>query len=504
LNAAPWRRIAGAGAILAAGILAGRLAGLAREVVLASVLGANEQADVAVLVLTLPDVLTAFLLSGAVSAVLVPEFTRRIGSGGARATLREAELVVAIVGLGLAVIVAAAAGPLVALIAPGLSDGARELASQLLVVASLALPLAGLSAVTVAYLQSHRRFATTAAGTLVVNLVLVMVLALVVRPDALGPLAVGVVVAGAARWVLQRIDAARVPDGAGVSSLRGDLRQFAGRYGVAIAGTSALILLPFAMRALASLGRAGDIAVVNYALRILELPLGVFITVGSIAALPFLAELVARGDDRGAATLFRQMVLVTQIGTVPLALGGMLASTPIALFLYGRPAVGGAVVDIGMFAAIGMLSLPAQGLASVTQAYLIARRRLGLLLAINGVGLVTYVIAGVMLVGALGTAGVMIGYVALHWSVAVALLLSAARNAAPLGTALLRDMATAFAMAVGVFLIFWSANSLVVAPEPITFAIAVLGGMAALGASLVLRYRVLAQGGILQLLFGRQ
>ena len=501
---APWRRIAGASAVLAFGILAGRLAGLVREVTLASVLGASEQADIAVLVLTLPDVLTAFLLSGAISAVLVPEFTRRIALDGARAALREAEMAIFVVGLGLAAIVAVAARPIVALIGPGLSEGARDTATQLLALSSLALPLAGLSAVAIAYLQAHRRFVTTAAGTLVVNAVLIAFLILAVRPDALMPVAAGVVVAGAARWLMQRVDVARVADRQGASTLRRDIARFGGRYGTAIAGTSALVLLPFAMRALASLGGTGDIATVNYALRILELPLGAFITVGSIAALPFLADLIARGDEGAAASLFRQLVFVTQLLTVPLALGGILASGPIALLLYGRPAVGGAVVDIGAFAAIGMLSLPAQGIASVAQAYLIARRRLALLLAINGSALLLYVVVGAGLVNAYGTRGVMFGYVGVHWAVAVAMLISAARARAPLTNLVMRDMAIALGLALGVFLIFAAMSALVPGGAVVTFALAGVGALAALGASLLPRYASLGRTGVLGLLLARQ
>jgi putative peptidoglycan lipid II flippase len=504
LTVTPWRGIAGASAVLAIGILAGRIAGLVREVTLASVLGVSEEADVAVLVLTLPDVLTAFLLSGAISAVLVPEFTRRIAAGGGRRTLREAEIAVALVGLALAAIVAAAARPIVELLGPGLAEGARDTAAGLLVVASLALPLAGLSAVAIAYLQSHRRFVTAAAGTLVVNIVLIAVLAFAVRPGALAPIALGIVLAGAARWALQRAEAARVADAPGSSSLREDIRRFGGRYGAAVAGTSALVLLPFAMRALASLGGSGEIAIVNYALRILELPLGVFITVGSIAALPFLADLIARGDRARAATLFRQLVLVTQIVTVPLALGGILAAVPIALLLYGRPAVGASVGDIGSYAALGMLSLPAQGVASVAQSYLIARGRLGLLLGINGVGLAGYVIAAAILIRAMGTGGVMVAYVALHWVVAIALLIAAAREGAALGTAVLRDMSVALLLALAAYVGFWLAATMLATPPLVTFVIAAVGALAALGVSLMPRYASLGGAGVLRLLFARQ
>src|SRR6185503_529741 len=196
----------------------------------------------------------------------------------------------------------------------------------------------------------------------------------------------------------------------------------------------------------------------------LELPLGVFITVGSIAALPFLADLIARGEEGRAVILFRQLVLVTQIVTVPLALGGILAAFPIALLLYGRPAVGASVADIGSYASLGMLSLPAQGIASVAQSYLIARGRLGLLLGINGVGLAGYVVVATVLVRTMGTAGVVLAYVGLHWVVAIALLAAAAREGAALGTAVLRDMSLALLLGLAAFVGFWVAATVFATP----------------------------------------
>src|SRR6202008_1164538 len=177
--------------------------------------------------------------------------------------------------------------------------------------------------------------------------------------------------------------------------------------------------------------------------------------------------------------------------TVPLALGGILAAGPIALLLYGRPAGGAAVTDIGAFAAIGMASLPAQGIASVAQSYLIARRRLGLLLAINGLGVAGYVIVGAALVRAFGTGVVMLGYIAVHWSVALALLAAASRVGAPLGTPVVRDMGIALVLASAAFAVFWLAATLLSASSLVTFVIAAIGALAALAISLVPRYRSL-------------
>lgn len=505
MSATAGRRIAGASAVLAAGILVGRLAGLLREMTLAAVLGAGSEADVAVLVLTLPDVLTAFLLGGAVTAVLVPEFTRRLAAGtGARATLRDAELAVALGGLAIAGAVAALASPLAGLLGPGLAPDAREAAAGLLALSALAVPLAGLSAVAGAYLQAHGRFVATAAGTVVVNLVLVAGLALAVRPGALGPLAAAIVIAGAARWLVQRAEVFRVAGDRGRSTLWRDVRRLAGAYAAAIGGTSALVLLPFLMRAFASLGAPGDVAVVNYALRILELPLGAFITVGSIAALPFLAALVARGEDEGALGLLRQLVLATQILTVPLALGGTLAAGALAALLYGRPAVGAATGDIASLAALGMASLPAQGLAAVAQAYLIARGRLGLLLAVNGTALLAYAALGAPLVAALGTHGVVVGYVALHIAVAAALVSASGLLRPPRAGALLRDAGLALGISLAVFATVALAGTLAPPSAPWTLAVAAVAAAAAIGAAAVAPYRSLPPGGLRRVLLARQ
>ena len=61
---------------MAIGIIVGRLAGLAREVSIATRFGTGETADVVVLMLAVPDFLVNILVGGALSAALIPEFKR--------------------------------------------------------------------------------------------------------------------------------------------------------------------------------------------------------------------------------------------------------------------------------------------------------------------------------------------------------------------------------------------------------------------------------------------
>ena len=66
-----------AGLVSLALLLASRLLGLLRESVQAAALGAGAAADVAVLMLTLPDLLTGILASGALAYVLLPLWARQ-------------------------------------------------------------------------------------------------------------------------------------------------------------------------------------------------------------------------------------------------------------------------------------------------------------------------------------------------------------------------------------------------------------------------------------------
>jgi putative peptidoglycan lipid II flippase len=62
----------GAATLVGATLLAGRVSGLFREIQLAAAFGVSVSADVAVLLLTLPDLLVNLVLSGGLSAALIP------------------------------------------------------------------------------------------------------------------------------------------------------------------------------------------------------------------------------------------------------------------------------------------------------------------------------------------------------------------------------------------------------------------------------------------------
>jgi putative peptidoglycan lipid II flippase len=77
-----------AGLVSLALLLASRVLGLLRESVQAATLGATGQGDVAILMLTLPDLLTGILAAGALSYVLLPLWARQPARAQARTQAR--------------------------------------------------------------------------------------------------------------------------------------------------------------------------------------------------------------------------------------------------------------------------------------------------------------------------------------------------------------------------------------------------------------------------------
>ncbi|MFN3496439.1 MAG: lipid II flippase MurJ, partial [Hydrogenophaga sp.] len=176
-----------AGLVSLALLLASRLLGLLRESMQAATLGATGQADVAILMLTLPDLLTGILAAGALSYVLLPLWARQ----GARAqsdSLWRLGRVLVVAGLLLATGIFVAPGLVTGVLAPGLSEAARASAARALWWSAMALPLALLAALWTTRLQHRRDFAGMYGANLVVNGTVVGALLLIAaqRPAPLG------------------------------------------------------------------------------------------------------------------------------------------------------------------------------------------------------------------------------------------------------------------------------------------------------------------------------
>jgi murein biosynthesis integral membrane protein MurJ len=477
-----------AGLVISVGLLLGRLAGFLREALIASTFGASAEADITVLLLTIPDLLVNILVGGALSAALIPEF-KRLGQPQAAGLFVQASLVVA---LGFAVIALAASlfsAPLVFAFAPGLDATSLALAASLVSLTLWLIPLTSLAGVSRAYLQSHGRFGMESLGTLIYNLAVIAGLLLVAgRYGGLRLLCAFVILGGLLRWGAQLLV---LPRPLFLSrALRERLvgRALMIRFLQASSAGGLLLLLPVVARALASLNGAGAIASFNYALKLTEFALGVTVTVLSVAIFPMLAESFAARDENRFGRLLSDglwwLVLLALSTTVPL----IWFCRDFVELAYGWGRMTEAALDdVTLLMKIGLVSLPFQGLVSLLAATANARRDAWGPFQASAAALLVFVPLGILLRSHYGLPGVMAALVLSYGLAVVAQLvflwrrhrLAVTRMLLGFGT--LRAAALVLLICSGVGL---AAGTTVTAPAGVLLAI--LSAGAAVGACIFL------------------
>lgn len=412
------RGLVRAGLVVSLVTLLGRVSGLLRELALARSMGAGAGADVAVLLLALPDLLTQVLAAGAIVAVLVPVFQAGGATSPGSAVLFRRFTRWAL-GLGLVLGAAVWAGTSVVLmvLAPGFGEWQRAQAAAGLQVVAWTLPIAIASAVTAAWLQSQSRFALVTAGTLLFNGAVIA--ALLLAPGSFTALGVGLVAAVSVRWVSQVIalgeGAWQAGPVSGVALPDGLWRRYAEAAGAA----AVVFAAPLVARALASLASDGTVAVLNYATRVLEVPMGLAIGVVPVVLFPNLSAAFSDHDRPRFHRLLSDgwvgvVALSVPVAGTLLVFGDVAARVVFALSGLEETALGA----IGQLIGLGAVGLPALGAAFLYQSALNARldTRGPLMASAMYVGLL--VVAGRPAVAAWGGAGLVLALSACQWALA--------------------------------------------------------------------------------------
>ena len=397
--------------VVAVGLLLGRLTGFFREILLAYYFGATGLADTTIVILTLPDFVVGLLLSGALSKVLIPEFAAMSEQAKRDILFQQASIVVVFVFGILSFLLSLNSNFLVTLLAPGLSGEHVLAANNGIGVVVWALPLSALAGVTTAYLQSKHRFVITSLGTVFVNTAVIFgILYIGSTGGAVSLIAAFVILGGFVRWASQ-------VTAVGKQTFLPDLLQHSvvdrgvpRRYAEALLASSILLVLPVIARAVASLNEPGSIALFNYAVRLVELPLGVSITVFSVAVFPYLSDCFQnnkREEGIKMTGLAAQMVIYISLS---IAFPLMWFSHSYVEITYGWGKISDEnLAVIATLTTIGLAALPAQGLSSITIAAFSSLKdmrtpfyiNLGALLAFVPLAILGNKIAG--LVGIMGT-----------------------------------------------------------------------------------------------------
>lgn len=349
-----------------------RIFGLIRDQIFAALMGAGFFSDAYVIAFRIPNMLRDLFAENALSSAFVPTFTeykerRSPADAWALANLVIGSLLV-IVGV-LTLIGIFFAPDVVRLIAPGFGgiEGKRELTIFLTRLMFPFLPLVALAALFMGMLNVHREFAIPAFAPVMFNLVSIAFgLALwflgvdprtAVIGWSVGTLCGGVAQAGTQLPRLLKLGWKPKPTLSGWKESAG-LHQIGALMVPAIIANSGLQVNVLVNSILASLLEQGSPSWLNYAFRLMQLPLGVFGVAISVVTLQVVSKDAANESmDRFRSNLSSSLSLVF-ILTIPCAVGLWLLGVPIIRLIYEH----GAFTSADTLATTSALAMYAVGL----------------------------------------------------------------------------------------------------------------------------------------------
>jgi putative peptidoglycan lipid II flippase len=373
------RRFLRAAGLVSAATLLSRLLGVVREQVFAALLGAGLHSDAFRIAFLIPNLLRDLFAEGALSAAFVPTYARALHEGGPASAHRLASrlltLLAAVLG-ALVVLGLVLTEPLVSALAPGFDEIPRkaELTVFLTRVMLPFLPLVSFAAVAMGMLNAEGRFGRPALAPAMFNVAAIACgLALAAAGLRLDQVvlgwAIGTLLGGLAQLLVQvpelrrggwRFKAEWAPRDAG-------LRQIGRLMAPATVGLAAVQINIFVSRIFAS-HEPGAVSWLDYAFRILYLPIGIFgVALGTIAT-SGLARQAASGDLDGVRRILRQSLRMVAFLTLPATAGLIVSGEPIVRLLYQRGRFGAG--DTAHTATA--LALYAVGLAAYTAVKVLA------------------------------------------------------------------------------------------------------------------------------------
>lgn len=350
-----------AGLTVAVLVLLGRVAGFGREWLLAFQSGASGVTDVAIVLLTFPDLMVNLLLGGGLAVALIPAF-KRLAPGEASALYLQTSGVIAAIFIMLALLITLTAPSVLQIMAPGMGSGQAHFYANEMRLVTWAIPLAALSGVIGAYLNAHERFAYAAAGTLVFNICIMGALLWGGASALVKSIAMGVMAGAMLRLILQATDMRSIWSKPQLSNclLNSELIR---QYLASFSFVTILVLLPPIARAIASYGETGALALFNFAYKLVELPLGVALSSIAIVLLPRLAAGFSGLDRSTAEVNLSAGIRTTLLISLGIAIPAIFfPELLVRLAFFNADFTPEQVTQLARLTAIGFLSLPFQGL----------------------------------------------------------------------------------------------------------------------------------------------
>lgn len=363
--------IARSAAVVSVAVMCSRLLGLVREQVFAGLFGAGFAYDSFIVAFRIPNLLRDLFGEGALSAAFVTVFSAYDTKKSKKETWLLASNVFTFVAIFLSLLTLLSiylADPIVALLAPDFSliPGKFELTKKLTVIMMPFLVFISLSAVVMGILNTKGRFFIPALassffnlGSVIAGTTLAYILPEYGQPAIVG-MAIGTLIGGLLQLGIQLPTLYRTgfrykPV---LHITDPGLRRILKLMIPATIGLSATQINIFINTNFAASCAEGSVSWLNYAFRLVQLPIGLFGVALSIAMLPVLAKQAAQKNIvEMQETVVSSLTMVFAL-TLPATIGLVLLSLPIIRLIFEH----GAFTAVDTLATAQTLSLYAVGL----------------------------------------------------------------------------------------------------------------------------------------------
>ncbi len=295
------------------GILVSRILGFLRDLLTASILGANIYSDIFFVAFKLPNLCRRIFAEGAFTQAFIPSYAKskyKIRFSSVIFLQLIAFLIV------LSLFVTLFSSYITKAIALGFDEATIELASPLVAINFYYLPLIFIVTFMAALLQYKHHFATTAYATSLLNLALIAALLISKNMDKYEItfyLSYGVLIGGILQVIVHLI-AIKKYNLCRIFTFKKHKKKEENRFYKsffgATMGSSTAHISAFLDTWLASFLVSGSISYLYYANRVFQLPLALFAIATSIALFPMIARSIKNKDEERALYLMKKSSLI--------------------------------------------------------------------------------------------------------------------------------------------------------------------------------------------------
>ncbi len=399
------------------GILTSRILGFLRDMLQASILGANIYTDIFIVAFKLPNLFRRIFAEGAFSQSFLPTFThaKQKSVFAMRVFVKFTTFL-----LLFALFVTLFDNLFAKLIAGGFDDATIKAAAPLVAINFYYLILIFIVTFLASLLQYKNHFATTAFSTALLNIALITTLLLgkgLPKEVIIYYMSYGVIIGGILQVIVHVIAAKKLHLMKLIiggfqnrkkkkADVVEDEKRFKSTFFASVLGSSTAQISAFLDGWLASFLVAGSISYLYYANRIFQFPLALFAIATSVAIFPKVTRYLKHDEHQKAHQMLKKgfwfLAALLSLATVT----GIIFSKEIVWLLYQRGSFGAQdSTNTAMILSMYLIGLIPFGLAKIFSLYLYATHQQKKAAKISGISIGVNILLSLSLIKPLGASG---------------------------------------------------------------------------------------------------